>query len=272
MRIITTFINLFILAGALLLMFLIVMAGSTDTHPLNKFYWLKADTSDIPGAYSESSWSFWGVCDHNNFHDCKLGPAYPISPVDNFDTTSNVPSDFVDNRDNFYYLSRFGFSFLIIALFFGVFAFIIYVLGFCFAFIDAVFMGFVTITLVFFAGFASVMTACAVLARNAFSSDDKDASLGVKLLAMTWACFTCLLIVFFCSCYANIANSYNKYMSTVRAAQQPQYPAGMPDAAAEESSFTRTTPAPETKQESNGGIRFFKIKRNNQKVSDDESL
>lgn len=81
MRVINTFFNLFFLAGACLLLIFTVLAGSSKHFPLNKFYWLEADTSNIPNSPANTSaWTFWGVCDKNDYSNCKLGPAYPISP------------------------------------------------------------------------------------------------------------------------------------------------------------------------------------------------
>jgi hypothetical protein len=274
MKLIFTILNLVLLAGTVLMLLLTILSGSSDHTPLNKFYWLSADTSNIKGAPSESAWTFWGVCEKSNYSECTLGPAYPISPKDNFHTTQGVPSDFVDNRDTYYYLTRFSFSFTIVGICFAGIAFIIGILGLCFTVIDRVSVAFILIALFFIAGMASMQTAAIVLAKNAFNDDNRKAHIGVKLMALMWATVACLIISFFLTCFSNITHSYRKHMDRVYAQKEyngdnQQSPLVGPEG--DESSFTRAAPEPEAKESNGGGVRFFKIMRNT-KVSDEESV
>ncbi|OVF10797.1 hypothetical protein A9F13_01g02178 [Clavispora lusitaniae] len=278
MRVINTALNLILLAGTTLLLIFLVLSGSTNHFPFNRFYWVRGDTSNIPGAPDESAWTFWGVCDYHDFGNCTSGPAYPISPVDNFHTKTNVPQKFRSNRDPLFYLSRFSFAFILIALALTALAFIIDLLGFCFIFIDKIVIGLVMFGLFFMSGAAAFQTAATVMAKNAFSNGHLKSHIGVKSMAILWAAEACMLIIFFNTCAANIANSYRKHIERVKAAQTPQEdyyaPAetqqkdGLP--IADESSFTRSTPL-EKEDNPSGGIRFFRIKRN-QKPSDEESV
>ncbi|RKP30806.1 SUR7-domain-containing protein [Metschnikowia bicuspidata] len=277
MKLIGTTFNLLLLAGTTLLLIFILLSGASNHIPFNTFYSIKADTSDIPGAYGESAWNFWGICDFTDRLNCRAGPAYPISPVDNFRTTNNVPTDFVDNRDTYYYLSRFAFAFLLLALGFTIFALLVNILGLCFALIDKLVMVLVVMALFFTSGFAAFLTAVTVLAKNAFHSAGLSAQLGVKYLAMTWAAFACILLVFFQTCSSNIAASYREHVERVHQAQAEQAyyksaPTGATDGdLGEQSSFTRAAPMSGKDDVGSGGIRFFRIKRNN-KATDDESL
>ena len=274
MRLISTILNIFLLAGTCLLLLLIILSGASDNFPLNDLYWIKADTSLISGAPNMAAWTFWGVCEEKDFSKCTLGPAYPISPKDNFDTTNNVPEDFIDNRGAFYYLSRFSFAFTLVAIGFTGIALIIDVLAFCFAIIDKVVIAFVSFALFFIAALAAFQTAVVVLARNAFNQEDMSPTVGLKMMAITWTAVVCILIVFINTCFANISNSYKKHMSRVRE-NQGGAAAGPAVNQRDDSSFTRANAGavdPETREANNGGIRFFKIKRNNQKISDDESI
>lgn len=274
MKIVNTTLNLILLAGTTLLLIFLALSGSTNHFPFNKFYWVRGDTSDISGAPSEAAWTFWGVCEYGDYSQCTNGPAYPISPVDNFGTSKNVPHDFVKNRDTFYYLTRFSFAFLLLGLSFTGFAFIIDVLGFCFTVIDKVVICLVVVALFFVSGTAALQTAANVLAKNAFKNDGKSASIGVKSMALIWAAEAALLLVFFNTCAANIANSYKKHIERVNLPEEEYYaPSGEPaadGAIGDESSFTRAAPA-EKEDTGSGGIRFFRIKRN-QKPSDEESV
>lgn len=279
MKVINTALNLLLLAGTTLLLVLVILSGSTDHYPFNNFYWVRANTSAISGAYSESAWTFWGVCEYGNFSNCKTGPAYPLSPVDNFGTSTGVPTDFKDNRDTYYYLSRFGFAFLLIGLCFSGFAFLIDLFGFCFLVVDKVAIGLVVVALFFIAGGAALQTAVTVLAKNAFSDAGDSPKIGVKNMGLMWGAVAAILLVFFNTCAANIANSYKKHIDRVH--QQNTYNDGYYNNAGEEqhqgtladdSSFTREAPpATEKENTGSGGIRFFRIKRN-QKPSDEESV
>lgn len=283
MRVVHTFLNLFFLAGATLLLIFTVLSGSSKHFPLNRFYWIRADTSNIRGAPNEATWTFWGVCEYHDFSKCTLGPAYPVSPVDNFNTERNVPHDFISKRDTFYYLTRFSFAFTIVALCFTGVALIIDILGLCFTIIDRVVIAFVSFALFFLAGTAALQTAGLVLAKNAFNDDNLSAHIGVKLMAIVWTAVVCLIIVWLNTCFANIATSYKKHMARVQASKQQEagYAPPPPDATTgangpvgDESSFTRSAPAEKDVDDDNtgsGGIRFFKIKRNH-KVSDEESV
>lgn len=278
MKLYSTVLNLFFLSGAALLLVFTVLSGSTKHFPLDRFYWLKADTLAIKGAPNQSAWTFWGVCESRDYSSCSLGPAYPISPVDNFSTTTNVPAKFVSNRDTFYYLTRFSFAFTFLGLAFVGIALLLEVFGLCFESVDKLVVAFVTLALFFVAGTAALQTAGAVLARNAFQDDGLSANIGLKSFAILWAAVVILVIVFLNSCFAKIASSYRKHLANVRAQRgEGEYvPPNGPPAdglpANDQSSFTRTVPVePKPEDESSGGIRFFKIHRNN-KASDEESL
>ncbi|EGW30390.1 uncharacterized protein SPAPADRAFT_157349 [Spathaspora passalidarum NRRL Y-27907] len=268
MRVIHTFLNQFFLVGATLLLVLTVISGTTNNSSLRNFYWLRADVAGIQNAPADTSvWTFWGVCDKSNFTNCILGPAFPISPTDNFGTTENIPTDFIDNRNTYFYLSRFAFAFAIIALAFTGLAVIVEFLAYCFELIDRVVIFLITFGVFFMAGFASMQTAVVVLARNAFRNGGRTSNVNATLLGVTWAAFACLVICWFLTFAANIAQSYRKHIDRVHEREAAQAPI------ADDSSFTRAAPPDEPKdtEDHTGGIRFFKIKRN-QKVSDEESV
>lgn len=59
-------------------MFFIVLSGVTDTTPLSKTYFLRADTSGIAGARDITQWTYFYVCGQGN-KDCgKPVPALPF--------------------------------------------------------------------------------------------------------------------------------------------------------------------------------------------------
>ena len=117
-------------------MFFILLGGVTDANPINKFYFLQADTSGIPGAPKLSRWTYWNICsvtnNHNNCNNVKIHPAFPLDPPSgrNFGTTVDVPKQFL-GTNSFFYQTRFMFAFMLIALFFGVFSFFAGMLALC---------------------------------------------------------------------------------------------------------------------------------------------
>ncbi|KAL9619645.1 MAG: hypothetical protein Q9160_005751 [Pyrenula sp. 1 TL-2023] len=120
------FLSLILTAGAILLIFLTFLAGISNHSPLNKVYFLQADTGGIPNAPQASRWTFWNVCplsngDSGNNNCGDVHPAFPLDPPrgNNFGTTQNVPSQFIGTHQ-YFYLTRFMFAFVLIGLFFAV--------------------------------------------------------------------------------------------------------------------------------------------------------
>jgi hypothetical protein len=72
------FVSLILIAGALVLMFFVVLSGLKSTTPLNKVYFLQADTSSISGARSISQWTYFYVCGSGNTDCGKAVPGLPI--------------------------------------------------------------------------------------------------------------------------------------------------------------------------------------------------
>lgn len=55
--------SLILIGGALVLMFFVVLSGVRDSTPLNRSWFLRADTSSFPGSgRAQSYWTFWKIC------------------------------------------------------------------------------------------------------------------------------------------------------------------------------------------------------------------
>ncbi len=120
-------------------MFFILLAGAIDGSPVNRFYFLEANTGNIPGAPAVARWTFWNVCgvdgpriacgnrEYENIH-----PAFPFNPPGkkNFNTNVNIPDSFL-NTSYYSLMTRFMFSFMLIALFFAVCALFTGLLALC---------------------------------------------------------------------------------------------------------------------------------------------
>lgn len=264
-----------------MLLIFIVLSGSINHFPINKFYWIEADTSNISGAPDISRWTFWGLASEENGKNERqdLSPAYPFSPVDNFDTTQNVPSDFVSNRDTYYYLTRFSFAFFWITLAFVGVSLLISIFSVFSYSIIKVNSWLLTLALIFDAGAVAFETAAVVLGRNAFKDDNLYVHLGPALLGIAWASVAILIILFFVSWGELLAASYKKHKARVDSSkgeeayipQEQQEPIAAPPTTGQAN--YAEDPYAQQKQgtlNNESGIKFFKIRRHNKE--DGESV
>lgn len=137
------------------MIFFVILAGVKDTAPLNKTYFLQADTSGISGARAVSQWTYFYVCGPDNTDCSKAYAAMPFrTPW--ADDASGVPDGL---NSNYYYLMwRFGWVFYLIALFFDVCAFFAGFLACC-GRLGAALSGLIALTaLVFYSVAVSLMT------------------------------------------------------------------------------------------------------------------
>lgn len=147
-------LSLVFTAGAIVLIFLTLLAGTVDSSATNKVYFLQADTSGIANAPPTSRWTFWNYCSSDSSSAVGLcngvHPAYPLDPPSGrtFGTTDGVPPQFIGTR-KFFYLTRFMFAFVLIGLFFAVFSFFTGLLALCTR-IGAYISGFLNMIALFF--------------------------------------------------------------------------------------------------------------------------
>lgn len=199
------FLSLIFLAGAVLLQFFVLLAGSVDHTPENLFYFLETTTNGIPGARNPSRWTLFYICGvDGNGHNANCGkpvPALPFNPPgrSNFNTDVGVPAAFIGTH-RYFYLSRFAFAFFLISLFFGVIALFTGLLALCTrlgAYMSSLntflAMGFQVL-------FAALMTSWVVLGRNHFNSAGQTAKIGKYGMAFSWTSVACYFFstILFC--------------------------------------------------------------------------
>ncbi|EOO01641.1 putative sur7 protein [Phaeoacremonium minimum UCRPA7] len=198
-------VSLVFLAGALVLTFFIILAGVSTTTPLDKTYFLRADTSLITGARSISQWTYFYICSPGNVDCTKASPAMPFGHAW-ADSAAGVPDGlsggFAGHTTSkyYFYMWRFGWVFYLISLFFMVTAFFTGFLACCGRLGSAI-SGFTSLVALFFYSVAaSLMTATFVKARDAFKHDGRDASIGRYAFGFTWGAWAALFIasVLFC--------------------------------------------------------------------------
>lgn len=74
----TGIVSLLLIAGSLVLLIFVIIAGVKPTTPLSNTYFLEADTSSFEGARPVSRWTYFYVCGADNT-DC--GKAVPDLPI-----------------------------------------------------------------------------------------------------------------------------------------------------------------------------------------------
>ena len=85
-------------AGAILLIFLVLLGGAVTGSPEDQIYFLRVDTSGIKGAPKTTDWTFWNYCDGSSGYnaDCtSVAAAYPFDPPRNFGVTDGIPDAFI---------------------------------------------------------------------------------------------------------------------------------------------------------------------------------
>jgi len=193
-------------AGAVVLLFFVILAGVRDSVPLNETFFLSADISSFksnvntPSGYGQ--WTLWGICgattDGKNVNCPNSVPAYPFDPAANFN--SGVPAYFLVHQNYYYYTSRFMFAFYIIAVAFAAFSLLTGLLALCSRLGSAVSSVFAMAALVIDIVAASLMTAVFVQGRDNFQNAGITASLGVKAFGFAWGSVGCLLFATFGFC------------------------------------------------------------------------
>lgn len=262
------FATLLLLAGATLMLLFTVFAGAIDHYPFNKYYWVQADTSNIPSAGADiTRWTFWGLCHPATYsqyatNNCpNLGPDIPISPLDNFGNSTGIPNDFIINRDTYYYLSRFSFPFLLIALIFTGVALILNIFALCFKSMKPASFLMIGLGAVFCTVGACLITAVSTMTRNQFHNAGQSAKVNAAPLGFIWGSTLILLVLGFASCFAAIRkakNTHDEYYTT-NTAPNASTAAYVPP----------TDDINAAPQHEGSGIRFFKIRRNQNKVEQD---
>ncbi|KAI9703201.1 MAG: hypothetical protein M1836_007766 [Candelina mexicana] len=194
------FVSLFLTAGAILLLFLVILSGAVNGNPLNQIYFLQADTSGIQGALPQSRWTLWNICgvdDSGRNANCgAVKPAFPFNPQSNFPgVTNKIDEGFLGSKHGkFFYLSRFTFAFYLIGLFFAVCS-LFTGLAAMFSRIGGAITGlFSLLALTFGAAAAACMTAWVVIAHKYFNRNNQTATYGTKALGLTWGAVACLFL------------------------------------------------------------------------------
>ncbi|KAM3512656.1 hypothetical protein MY11210_003678 [Beauveria gryllotalpidicola] len=190
-------VGLVLMGLSLLFLFFIILAGVTTDTPFDKTYFLRADTSGIDGARSISQWNYLYVCGLGNTDCGGAKAAMPFGHAWNNDA-SNVPPGIAGSHSGsssrFYLLSRFGWVFLLLALFFCTLTFFSGFLACCGRLGSAIatFVSFFAVLCHIIA--SSLLTALYALAQSKFSDVNRDSRLGRYAFGFLWGSLACLLL------------------------------------------------------------------------------
>ncbi|KAI4210243.1 MAG: hypothetical protein LQ351_006921 [Letrouitia transgressa] len=167
-------VSLILIAGAILLILLTLIAGGVDKDPINRFYFLEADTAGLGNARGFTRWTFWNACSVvNGRNDCpKVHAAYPFDPRRNFNT------DNIFGGSEYYLETRFMFAFVLIGLFFAVCSLLLGLLA----------------------------LAAYVKGRDAFRAAGRSARLGRYSFGFMWAATACLFLAMILFCVAGVTS------------------------------------------------------------------
>ncbi|OAA61685.1 actin cortical patch protein [Niveomyces insectorum RCEF 264] len=187
-----------LLATSLLFLFFIILSGVTNHTPLNRTYFLQADTTGITGAHPVTQWTYFYACGEGNTDCGSAHPAMPFGKAWAADP-ANAPSDLVGKYGGhttshyYYYMWRFGWVFFLLALLFNVLAFFTSFVS-CFRIGSGISSLLAMIALVCLSVAVPLMTATFVKARNAFRRSGRSARLGRYAFGFSWAAWTALFL------------------------------------------------------------------------------
>jgi len=192
--------SLLLIAGSIVLLFFVILSGVKNTTPLNKTYFLRADTSTIAGSgRAVSQWTYFYVCGQDN-EDC--GSPVPALPFGYAWSggSAGAPAALVGKEGHnttskyYYYMWRFGWVFYLLALIFDVFAFFTS-LAAPFSRLASGLSGLIIGFALFWMSLAAaLMTVTFVKARNEFRSAGMDATIGRYAFGFTWGAWAAMFL------------------------------------------------------------------------------
>jgi len=203
------FASLILIAASIVFMFFVILAGVSNTTPLNKTYFIQIDTSALQNAPRPlTQVTYFYNCGAGN-KDCSAPvPALPIGY--SWLGASGVPSSLTGSHAKhttstyYYYMWRFGWVFYLMALVTNVLGFFTAILAPCFRIASGI-TGLLTLGALFWMSLAaSLMTAVFVKERDRFTSAGISAHLGRYGFGFTWGAWACIFLACLFSFFGTI--------------------------------------------------------------------
>jgi len=191
--------SLVLIAGAIVLMFFVVLSGVTDTTPLNKTYFLRADTSSIAGARPISQWTYFYVCGDRNT-DC--GSPVPGLPLGYawVGGGAGAPAELLGSHGkhttayHYYYMWRFGWVFYLMGLTWTVLAFFSALLAPFSRLASGLSGAILVVGLFFYTLGVALMTSEFVQARKRFTDAGMSAKVGRYAFGFSWGAWAAMFL------------------------------------------------------------------------------
>lgn len=189
-----------LIATAILFMFFVILSGVKDHTPLNRVWFLQADTSNIAGSPRPlSQWTYFYVCGDHNKNCGDAVPALPLGYAWKGDN-SGAPAALVGNHGHgttskyYYYMWRFGWVFYLMSFVLAVCGLFSSLLAPCSRLASGLSGLIIASSLFFFSIATPLMTAVFVKARNRFHDDGRAAKVGPAAFGFTWGAWAALLL------------------------------------------------------------------------------
>jgi len=182
-------VPLILTAGAIVLLFFVILGGIRNTTPLNHTFFLSVSKGS-----SYDHWTLWQTCSGTGATTVTCPHANAAYP---FNISNYIPSD---TGNFYYYMSRFSFAFYLIGLVFAVVALVLGLLALCSRLGGALGSVFAFLALFFTTAAAALMTAWTVIARNKLNSAGHTASLGTYAYGFSWGAVGALFLASFFFC------------------------------------------------------------------------
>lgn len=189
-----------LLATAVLFMLFVILSGVNDHTPLNRTWFLQADTSNIPGSgRSISQWTYFYVCGNHNKNCGSPVPALPLGYAWR-GGNSGAPASLIGNHGHgttstyYYYMWRFGWVFYLMSFVLAVLGLLSALFAPCSRLVSGLSGLIVGSSLFFMSIAAPLMTAVFVKARNRFRDEGRAAKVGPAAFGFTWGAWAALFL------------------------------------------------------------------------------
>ncbi|KAI1003321.1 hypothetical protein K3495_g4885 [Podosphaera aphanis] len=193
-------VSLALLSGAIVMMFFVILSGVSDVTPLNRTWFLQADTSQIMGSTRAlSQWTFFFICDAKNQNCGNAVPALPLGYAW-IAESDGVPEDLIGSYGKhttsryFYYMWRFGWVSYLIGLVFVFIGWLVTAISFSTRIGSGIAGLAIAFGLIWYSVAASLMTVAFVKARNSFHRAGFAARVGRYAFGFTWGAWVALFI------------------------------------------------------------------------------
>jgi len=192
--------SLILIAGSVVLLFFVVLSGVKHTTPLQKTYFLQADTSTIAGSgRATSQWTYFYVCGADNTDCGKAVPGLPLGAAW-VGGSAGAPESLVGSHYKhttakyYYYMWVVGWSLYLVALVFDVLAFFTALLAPVSRLASGLSGLILSFALFCMTIAASLMTVTFVKARDRFKSSGMDAHIGRYAFGFTWGAWAAMFL------------------------------------------------------------------------------